>query len=97
MFVPKRSAILVALIAGLLVSSSHAAGPAFSVSFPKSRSEKPLDGGLLLLSTDPAAEPRMQIDDTPKTQMIFGKDVEGLRRVRPSSWMNPRLVTRSRA
>ena len=38
-----------------------------TVSFPASRSEKPLDGrALLLLSNDPSDEPRMQIDDTPK-------------------------------
>ncbi len=34
---------------------------------------------LLLLSTDPSAEPRMQINDTPKTQMVFGVDVDGLK------------------
>ena len=46
--------------------------------FPASRSAKPLDGRvLLLLSNDPSAEPRTQIDDTPKSQMIFGVTVEG--------------------
>jgi hypothetical protein len=76
-----RSAILIALITGLLVfaSPSYAAGPTFSVSFPKTRSEKPLDGRIfLLLSTDPSAEPRMQIDDSVRTQMIFGMDVDGM-------------------
>jgi len=33
---------------------------------------------LLLLSTDPSAEPRMQIDDTPRSQMVFGVTVDGL-------------------
>jgi len=48
------------------------------VLFPASRSAKPLDGRvLLLLSNDPSAEPRTQIDDTPKSQMIFGVTVEG--------------------
>ena len=42
MFLHKCSAILVALLAGVLVSPAHAASPTFSVSFPKSRSEKPL-------------------------------------------------------
>ena len=72
--------ILVALITGILISApSHAAGPSFSVSFPKSRSEKPLDGRIfLLLSTDPSAEPRMQIDDSVRTQMMFGMDVDGM-------------------
>ncbi|HEX4486861.1 MAG TPA: hypothetical protein VH088_11370 [Terriglobales bacterium] len=52
----------------------------FSISFPKERSAQPLDGRLLLLlSTDPAAEPRMQINDSPQTQIIFGSDVDGMR------------------
>jgi hypothetical protein len=49
-----------------------------SVSFPATRSEMPLDGRLLLLlSNDPSAEPRMQIDDTLKSQMAFGVTVDG--------------------
>jgi hypothetical protein len=48
------------------------------VHFPASRSVKPLDGRLLLLlSNDPQEEPRMQIDDTPKSQMMFGVTVDG--------------------
>ncbi|HTU44491.1 MAG TPA: hypothetical protein VMF91_05485 [Bryobacteraceae bacterium] len=48
------------------------------MSFPTARSVKPLDGRvLLLLSNDPSAEPRMQIDDTPKSQMVFGVTVDG--------------------
>jgi hypothetical protein len=51
----------------------------FSVSFPKERSDKPLDGRLLLiLSNDPSEEPRMQISLAPRAQMIFGVDVDGL-------------------
>jgi hypothetical protein len=57
-----------------------AAAPRFLLSFPKERSSAALDGRLLLmLSTDESAEPRMQINDTPRTQMIFGTDVEALR------------------
>lgn len=49
----------------------------FQVSFPKSESAEPLDGRLLLLlSTDPTAEPRNQIDDSPRTQMVFGVTVD---------------------
>ena len=33
---------------------------------------------LLLLSNDPAAEPRMQISLSPNTQMVFGVDVDSL-------------------
>lgn len=55
------------------------AAPKFSISFPPQRSAAPLDGRLLLLlSTDSSAEPRMQIDDTPKTQLVFGIDVDAL-------------------
>ena len=51
-----------------------------TVSFPSDLSSKPLDGRVLfLLSTDPSAEPRMQIDDTPRSQMIFGVTVDGLK------------------
>src|ERR1700733_11791863 len=52
--------------------------PTFSVSFPAARSAKALDGRvLLLLSNDPSEEPRMQIDDSPKSQMVFGVTVDG--------------------
>jgi hypothetical protein len=51
-----------------------------TVSFPASRSAKPLDGRVLfLLSNDPGTEPRMQIDDTPRSQMVFGKTVDNLK------------------
>jgi hypothetical protein len=49
-----------------------------TVVFPAVRSDKPLDGRLLLLlSNDPSDEPRMQIDDTPKSQMVVGVTVDG--------------------
>ena len=52
----------------------------FSVSFAAEQSAGPLDGRiLLLLSTDGSAEPRTQISDSPRTQMIFGLDVDGLK------------------
>ncbi len=67
----KRLAPL-ALFATTLVSAAE-----FAVSFPKERSDRPLDGRLLiLLSTDPSAEPRNQINDSPKTQIVFGVDVD---------------------
>src|SRR5262249_27113028 len=51
----------------------------FSISFPKERSATPLDGRiLLLLSTDPSAEPRTQISLSIKTQIVFGVDVDAL-------------------
>lgn len=52
----------------------------FEVSFPAERSRTPLDGRLLLLiSTDGSQEPRMQINDSAKTQQVFGIDVDGLK------------------
>jgi hypothetical protein len=59
--------------------------PSFSITFPKQRSAQPLDGRLLLmLSTDPSEEPRMQINDSPRSQMIFGLDVDGLQPDQPA-------------
>jgi hypothetical protein len=66
----------------LAVAIGLCAGGAFaqtvSISFPSATSAKPLDGRLmLLLSNDPSEEPRMQINDTPKSQMVFGVTVDG--------------------
>ena len=69
-------AILTILLA---IVSLSAAAQSFKISFPQERSAKPLDGRmLLLLSTDPSAEPRMQFNDTPSTQMAFGVTVDNL-------------------
>ncbi len=49
----------------------------FSVSFTSAQSAEPLDGRLLLiLSTDPSAEPRLQISNSVRTQILFGMDVD---------------------
>src|ERR1700678_726582 len=59
--------------------NSQTSAQKISVSFPAAQSAKPLDGRvLLLLSTDPSAEPRMQIDDSPRSQMVFGTTLDGL-------------------
>jgi hypothetical protein len=64
-------------VAGLLWVTAVSA-QSITVLFPASRSAKPLDGRvLLLLSNDPGAEPCMQIDDTPRSQMVFGVTVDG--------------------
>ena len=48
------------------------------VRFTSDVSPMPLDGRVLVIfSKDPAEEPRLQINDSPKTQQIFGIDVEG--------------------
>ena len=51
----------------------------FAVRFPASLEKGPVDGRLLLLlSTDPSAEPRFQVRDTSvaKSQQVFGIDVD---------------------
>jgi hypothetical protein len=69
---------LPSLVAAGLVWIAAASAQTITVRFPASRSEKPLDGRLLLLlSNNPSAEPRMQIDDTAKSQMVFGVTVDG--------------------
>jgi hypothetical protein len=71
------------------------AAQSFTVTFPADKSAQPLDGRLLLLlSTDPGAEPRMQIDDSPRSQIVFGVTVDGWRpgqptRVDASAWGYP--------
>ena len=58
----------------------------FSVTFPKEASTQPLDGRLLLLlSTDSSAEPRFQIDDSPRSQLIFGINVDGWQPAQPTT------------
>src|ERR1044071_3101937 len=74
---------ILALIAGLsimtqigLPSASGTPALSFALSFDSASSPKPLDGRLLLLfSTDPKEEPRFQINDSPKSQIVFGLDV----------------------
>jgi hypothetical protein len=62
----------------LLLFPVALAAQSFSVTFPKEVSAQPLDGRLLIcLSTNPSDEPRNQIDDTPRTQLVFGLTVDG--------------------
>jgi hypothetical protein len=66
-------------VAGLRAGATSPGAPRFAVSFGTERSAQPLDGRLLLLlSTDSSAEPRMQINDTPRSQLVFGMDVDGM-------------------
>ncbi len=62
-----------------LVPSEAPSGPRFSITYRADRSATPLDGRLLLmLSTDPSAEPRSQISESiTRTQQVFGVDVDG--------------------
>jgi hypothetical protein len=70
--------LMFALTAGAL-HAQQASSYRFTVSFPSAQSATPLDGRLLLiLSTDPSAEPRLQVNNSVRTQMIFGLDVDAL-------------------
>ena len=70
---------------GLLLAPTFLPAQTFSVTFPHSLSGQPLDGRLLLLlSTESAAEPRFQIDDTPRSQLVFGVTVDGWRAGEPT-------------
>jgi hypothetical protein len=65
------------LVFGLLFSLFPLFAQTITVKLPASVATKPLDGRLLvLLSNDPSEEPRKQINDTPKSQMIFGMTVD---------------------
>jgi len=49
------------------------------ISFPQERSATPLDGRMLLLiSKDDSKEPRLQINEGPNCQQVFGIDVDAL-------------------
>jgi hypothetical protein len=66
------------ILALLLLFPVAAAAQSLTVTFPRALSAQPLDGRLLLvLSTDPRDEPRNQIDDTPRSQIVFGLTVDG--------------------
>ena len=60
-------------------SASPAAKLKFSISLPAKGTPAPLDGRvMLLISKNSEGEPRFQISDNEKTQLIFGVDVDGL-------------------
>ncbi|MCC7498630.1 MAG: hypothetical protein IT160_13700 [Bryobacterales bacterium] len=66
-------------MAVVLLAGGAVAAPRFQLSFPAARSAHALDGRMLLLvSTDPSAEPRFQINDSLSSQIVFGLDVNGL-------------------
>lgn len=73
---PGSSAMAVATV---LVDQAKETALQIRVRFGPELGKSPLDGRVLvMLSRDPAEEPRLQINDSPKTQQIFGIDVEGL-------------------
>lgn len=81
MRIPTRTLFSAIALACAMIPAhaQNAASPRFSVSFPKQQSSEAINGRLLLLlSTDPSEEPRMQISDTAKSQLVFGVDVDGV-------------------
>ena len=65
------------LLVAMMLVGGCASAQKFTVSFAAGA---PVDGRvLLLLSNNASAEPRMQIDDTPLSQMVFGVTVDGLK------------------
>src|SRR6185312_4811647 len=58
---------------------TRAESPRIAVRFGPELGNQPLDGRLLvMLSSDPKDDPRLQITENTRTQQIFGIDVEGL-------------------
>ncbi len=74
-----RSCVLASVLLLLLeIPAAAQQTPRLVVSLPERQAAEPLDGRLLLMvSSEPGAEPRFQISDGPGTQQIFGADVEG--------------------
>jgi hypothetical protein len=77
---PVLSLFLILSTQGQSVPGDKASPLRLSISFTAARSQNALDGRvLLMISNDGASEPRFQINDGPKTQLIFGTDVNGLK------------------
>ena len=81
----RREIVLVLSVLAMAAAPARAAeAPRVSVVVPPGHGDQPIDGRLLLLlSTDPAAEPRLQIAESVATQMVFGMDVDGVRAGQP--------------
>lgn len=79
----KAAAVVLAvclLIPGCDVSNSGRKAQYFLVSFPKELTDVAQDGRLLLmLANNDTSEPRFQINDGPKAQLVFGIDVDGMK------------------
>jgi len=80
-FFPLLFIFALALFAGLTAAADREeCRLRFGVSFAAERSKDPIDGRMLLLiSADGSAEPRFQVSDGPRTQLVFGIDVDGLK------------------
>ncbi len=66
------------VVASILLCSTACGGGRFVVTFPGTLNNGPLDGRLLLMiSADSTQEPRFQINDGLRTQLVFGITVDG--------------------
>src|SRR5438552_13093810 len=86
---PPRWPLLAVALLGLpfTVRSAGPAGPRVTVRVAPPLAPRPLDGRVLLLvSTDASQEPRFQIDDGPRTQQVFGIDVDGWTADKPATF-----------
>ena len=75
------SALMLAVAAAIAAAADDPAPLRFAISFPASRSARPLDGRvLLLISDDGKTEPRAQTDQyrANSTRPIFGVDVDAM-------------------
>ncbi|WP_415374386.1 alpha/beta hydrolase-fold protein [Patiriisocius sp. Uisw_017] len=78
----KNTLILLLVLLTMLSCKKETTSPKtkFSVTLSTAIDTTSIDGRLLLMfSKNPDAEPRFQINDGVKTQLIFGKNVEGLK------------------
>lgn len=72
--------ILVLALAVSALQAQQTPSYRFLVSFTNEQSAAPLDGRLLLLlSSDSTAEPRLQIENSVRTQILFGLDVDAFK------------------
>jgi len=81
----RRQIVLALSVLAMAAASARAAeAPRVSVVVAPGHGDQPIDGRLLLLlSTDPSAEPRMQVGESVTTQLVFGMDVDGVRAGQP--------------
>jgi hypothetical protein len=78
-FILVAAAFFASVMAATNCAVKQGAKLKFALSFPAAKSNAPLDGRMLLLvSNDGSAEPRFQINDGAKTQLVFGIDVDSL-------------------
>ena len=75
-----KSKLLILVLFALSQCTHKKSTVLFSLSFTKEMADKAQNGRLLLmLSNNDKSEPRMQISDGLKTQLVFGIDVDDMK------------------